>query len=76
MTINNILKTILTLRPDVQRVLLKVRFPDSKATDLKFWTVILTTRYERTYIENFRSLSATAAEKQETEDGGTDRRTT
>jgi hypothetical protein len=45
------------------RVLVKARFPDSQATDLKSQTVLLTTADERTYVENFSSLGAIAAEK-------------
>jgi hypothetical protein len=45
------------------RVLVKARFPDSQATDPKFQTVILTTADEQTYVENFSSLGAIAAEK-------------
>jgi hypothetical protein len=45
------------------RVLLKARFLDSKVTDSKFKTVLFTTRYQRTYVENFSSLGAIAAEK-------------
>jgi hypothetical protein len=45
------------------RVLVKVRFPDSQATDSKFQTVLLTTADEQTYVENFSSLGAIAAEK-------------
>jgi hypothetical protein len=56
------------------RVLVKARFLDSQATDPKSQTVLLTTADEQTYVENFSSLSAIAAEKYET-DGQTDERT-
>jgi hypothetical protein len=45
------------------RVLVKTRFPDSKDADSKFRAVLLTTRYQRNYVENVRSLGAKAAEK-------------
>jgi hypothetical protein len=45
------------------RVLVKARFPDSHVTDPKFQTVLLTTADEQTYVENFSSLGAIAAEK-------------
>jgi hypothetical protein len=45
------------------RVLVKARFPDSQATDPKLQTVLLTTADEQTYVENFSSLGAIAAEK-------------
>jgi hypothetical protein len=45
------------------RVLVKPIFPDSQATDPKFQTVLLTTADEQTYVENFSSLGAIAAEK-------------
>jgi hypothetical protein len=45
------------------RVLVKARFPDSKATD----PVLFTTRYQRNYGENFSSLGAIADEKYETD---------
>jgi hypothetical protein len=45
------------------RVLVKARFPDSQATDPKSQTVLLTTADEQTYVENFSSLGAIAAEK-------------
>jgi hypothetical protein len=45
------------------RFLVKARFPDSQATDPKSQTVILTTADEQTYVENFSSLGAIAAEK-------------
>jgi hypothetical protein len=45
------------------RVLVKARFPDSRATDPKSKTVLLTTVDEQTFIQNFSSLGATAAEK-------------
>jgi hypothetical protein len=56
------------------RVLVKARFLDSKATDPKSQTVLLTTVKQQTYVENFSSLDAIAAEKKET-DGQTDGRT-
>jgi hypothetical protein len=49
------------------RVLVKARFLDSKAMDSKSMTVLFTTRYQRTYVENFSSLGAIAAEKEETD---------
>jgi hypothetical protein len=45
------------------RVLDKAKFSDSKATETKFLTVLYTTRYQRTYVENFSPLGAIAAEK-------------
>jgi hypothetical protein len=45
------------------RVLVKARFADSQATDPKSQTVLLTTADEQTYVENFSSLGAKAAEK-------------
>jgi hypothetical protein len=45
------------------RVLVKARFPDSQARDPKSQTVLLTTADEQTYVENFSSLGAIAAEK-------------
>jgi hypothetical protein len=45
------------------RVLVKARFSDSQATDPKSQTVLLTTADEQTYVENFISLGAIAAEK-------------
>jgi hypothetical protein len=45
------------------RVLIKARFPDSQATDPKSQTVLLTTADEQTYVENFSSPGAIAAEK-------------
>jgi hypothetical protein len=45
------------------RVLVKARFPDSQATDPKSQTVLLTTADEQTYVGNFSSLGAIAAEK-------------
>jgi hypothetical protein len=45
------------------RVLVKARFPDFQATDPKSQTVLLTTADEQTYVQNFSSLGAIAAEK-------------
>jgi hypothetical protein len=45
------------------RVLVKARFPDSQATDPKSQAVLLATAEEQTYVENFSSLGAIAAEK-------------
>jgi hypothetical protein len=45
------------------RVLVKARFPDFQATDPKSQTVLLTTANEQTYVQNFSSLGAIAAEK-------------
>jgi hypothetical protein len=45
------------------KVLVKARSPDSQATDPKSQTVLLTTENEQTYVENFSSLFAKAAEK-------------
>jgi hypothetical protein len=45
------------------RVLVKARFSDSQDTDPKFQTVLLTTADKHTYVENFSSLGAIAAEK-------------
>jgi hypothetical protein len=45
------------------RVLVKARFPDSQAMDPKSQTVLLTTADEQTYVQNFSSLGAIAAEK-------------
>jgi hypothetical protein len=45
------------------RVLVKARFLDSQTTDPKSKTVLLTTADEQTYVENFSSLGAIAAEK-------------
>jgi hypothetical protein len=45
------------------RVLVKARFLDSKATDPKSQTVLMTTVNQQTYVENFSSLGAIAAEK-------------
>jgi hypothetical protein len=60
------------------RVLVKARFLDSQATDPKSQTVLLTTANEQTYVENFSSLGAIAAEKfgDRRTDGQTDGRTT
>jgi hypothetical protein len=44
-------------------VLVKARFPDSQATDPKSQTVLLTTADEQTYVQNFSSIGAIAAEK-------------
>jgi hypothetical protein len=79
MTIGLKLKTILALRPYhfdsrdsnyarkyvffLVRVLVKARFPDSKATDPKFLTALFTTRFQRSYVENFSSLGAMASAK-------------
>jgi hypothetical protein len=41
----------------------KTKFLDSKATDPKFQTVVLTTVKQLTYVQKFRSLGAIAAEK-------------
>jgi hypothetical protein len=48
-------------------VLVKFRLPDSMATDPKSLTALFTTRYQRNYFENFSSLDAIAAGKQETD---------
>jgi hypothetical protein len=45
------------------KVLVKARFPDYMATFSKSLTVLFTTRYQRNFFENFRSLGAIAAEK-------------
>jgi hypothetical protein len=45
------------------RVLVKARFPASQATDPKSKTVLLTTADNQTYVQNFSSLGAIAAEK-------------
>jgi hypothetical protein len=45
------------------RVLVKARFPDLQASDPKSQTLLLTTADEQTYVENFSSLGAIAAEK-------------
>jgi hypothetical protein len=45
------------------RILDKARFLDFKATDPKSHTVLLTTADEQTYVQNFSSLGAIAAEK-------------
>jgi hypothetical protein len=45
------------------RVLVKARFQDCQATDPKSQTVLLAIANEQTYIENFSSLGAIAAEK-------------
>jgi hypothetical protein len=45
------------------RVLVKARFLDSETTDKKSKTVLLTTVKQQTYVENFSSLGAIAAEK-------------
>jgi hypothetical protein len=45
------------------RILVKAKFSDSQATDSKSQTVLLTTADEQTYVENFSSLGALAAEK-------------
>jgi hypothetical protein len=45
------------------RALVKARFPDSQATVPKFQTVLLTTADKQTYVKNFSSLGAIAAEK-------------
>jgi hypothetical protein len=45
------------------RVLVKARFPASQATDPKSQTVLLTNADEQTYVQNFNSLGAIAAEK-------------
>jgi hypothetical protein len=45
------------------RVLVKTRFPASQATDPISQTVLLTTADEQTYVKNFSSLGAIAAEK-------------
>jgi hypothetical protein len=37
----------------LERVLVKVRFLDSTATNSKFWALLFTTRYQRNYVENF-----------------------
>jgi hypothetical protein len=47
----------------LMRVLVKARFPDSQATNPKSQTVLLTTADEQTYVQNFSSLGAIAAEK-------------
>jgi hypothetical protein len=39
------------------QLLVKARFPDPKATDPKSRTVLLTTKYQRNYVQNFSSLS-------------------
>jgi hypothetical protein len=45
------------------RVLIKARFPASQATDPKSQIVLLTTADKQTYVQNFSSLGAIAAEK-------------
>jgi hypothetical protein len=45
------------------RVLVKGRFSDSQASDPKSQTVLLITADEQTYVENYSSLGAIAAEK-------------
>jgi hypothetical protein len=45
------------------RVLVKAGFPDFLATDQKSQTVLLTSVKQQTYVENFSSLGAIAAEK-------------
>jgi hypothetical protein len=45
------------------RVLVKAKFQDSWATDLKSKTVLLTTVNQQAYVENFNSLGAIAAEE-------------
>jgi hypothetical protein len=52
------------------RVLIKARFLDSQATDLKSKTVLLTTVNQQTYVENFSSLGAIGNRRQT--DGRTD----
>jgi hypothetical protein len=44
-------------------VLVKARFLDSYATDPKFKTALLTTVKQKTFVQNFSSQSAIAAEK-------------
>jgi hypothetical protein len=47
----------------VRVLVIKARFPDSQAIDPKSQTILLTTADEQTYVENFSSLGAIAAEK-------------